>query len=198
MEDFKSIRVKKGKDGKHLEVRNPTSYPLIGQGFQGAVFRLNEQQCVKIYADPTEARNEALALMALQEQSLAPKVFETGPNYIIMEYLKGKDLGTYLRDKGMLPEAISQQILRMIKEMKRAGFSKIDHRMKHFIVTEQEVLRVIDLVNVNKKDPKTRQPIKLLKRLKELGLLPAFLEQAKKLEPGLYEEWEQSIRFDEL
>ena len=50
MEDFKSITVTKGV--KTLEIHNPTNYPLIGMGAQGAVFKLSEDKCVKIYSDP--------------------------------------------------------------------------------------------------------------------------------------------------
>jgi hypothetical protein len=82
--------------------------------------------------------------------------------------------------------------------MKRVGFIKIDHQVKHILVTEQEVLKVIDLANVNKKNPKGPHPKKMLRRLKQMGLLPSFLEQVKKLEPAMYAEWEQAIRFDEL
>ena len=198
MDDYKSISVKKGKDGKKLEVNNPTSYKLIGKGYQGAVFQLSDEQCVKIYVNSRDTQNEAKALQALQESSFVPKIFETGSNYIIMEYLKGPDLSTYLRDKGSISEWISQQILLIIKEMERVGFSKINHRMKHIIVTEQEVLKVIDLANVFNKYINQPHPIEMLKRLKNMGLLTAFFEHAKKMEPEMYGKWEKAIRFEQL
>ena len=42
MEDFKSIRVVSGEGEQHVEIiHNPTSYPLIGKGRQGAVFKIS-------------------------------------------------------------------------------------------------------------------------------------------------------------
>lgn len=47
MKTFKSIIIKYRK-GKRVKVaRNPTSFPLMGIGAQGAVFVISEDQCVK-------------------------------------------------------------------------------------------------------------------------------------------------------
>jgi predicted Ser/Thr protein kinase len=195
LDDFKAISIKKGSDGKHLDVNNPTSYQLIGKGYQGAVFRLNEEQCVKIYIHSRDADSEAKALRALQERAIAPKVFETGPNYIVMEYLKGPNLKTYLRQQGSISESISQQILVILKEMKRAGFTRLNKSpLQHFIVTEQEVLKVIDLAGVYRH---TKYPFAtyLFQNLRDLGLLNTFLGHAKKLEPKMYDEWKQTMKF---
>jgi len=198
LDDYKLIAVRKGIDGKQVEVKNPTAYKLIGKGYQGAVFQLNDHQCVKIYATLRDAQNEAKALMVLQQQSLVPKLFETGSNYNIMEFLKGPDLSTYLRKKGSISESISHQILVILKEMERVGFLRVNHRMKHFIVTEQEVLKVIDLANVFNKYDNQPYPIEMFTRLKNMGLLTAFFDCAKKMEPEMYAKWEQAIQFEQL
>ena len=49
MDELNSITVKLGKNESELEVINPTNYELIGKGFQGAIFRLSEGRCVKIF-----------------------------------------------------------------------------------------------------------------------------------------------------
>lgn len=56
MNDFTSITVTKSE--KSLEIHNPTSYPLIGKGAQGAVFKLSKNTCVKIFVDPDKAKME--------------------------------------------------------------------------------------------------------------------------------------------
>ncbi|MFC6600694.1 hypothetical protein ACFQDF_00805 [Ectobacillus funiculus] len=53
MDEFKSIIVKRGKYDWELEVINPTQLELIGKGAQGAVFKLSEERCVKIYLKET-------------------------------------------------------------------------------------------------------------------------------------------------
>jgi hypothetical protein len=51
LEDFKTIIVSSGKKAVTI-VDNPTSYPMIGKGKQGAVFKLSPDCCVKIFPDP--------------------------------------------------------------------------------------------------------------------------------------------------
>lgn len=162
------------------------------------MFQLNDIHCVKFYENSRHAEREARALKALQNQEIAPKVIETGPNYIVMEYLKGPNLKSYLRKQGSISESISHQILLILKEMKRAGFNRLNKSpLQHFIVTEQEVLKVIDLASVyeNSKYPFTTY---LFQNLRELGLLKAFLGHARKLEPKMYEEWEKTMKPNQL
>ncbi|MGZ4161268.1 MAG: hypothetical protein ACXVNF_10815, partial [Neobacillus sp.] len=65
MEDFESIRVVSRRKGDKVEVvHNPTSYPLIGRGNQGAVFKISSDQCVKIFPKPMHAQSESEALKA--------------------------------------------------------------------------------------------------------------------------------------
>lgn len=197
MDDFTLISVKQGNQKGNLDVSNPTSYQLIGKGYHGAVFQLDDERCVKIYHKPLDTKREAVVLKALQGLSYVPKIFETGPNYIIMEYLKGPNLGDFLEKRGKISESISHQILLIINGIKQAGFLQLDDQLKHFIVTEQEVVKVVDIVDVYSKS-KGLQPIRMFKELKKLRLLRPFLKHAKKLEPQMYAEWAKHIDFDDL
>jgi putative serine/threonine protein kinase len=53
IDDFKQISVKQGID--QVEINNPTNYPLIGKGKQGAVFKISADKCVKFYWNPNSA-----------------------------------------------------------------------------------------------------------------------------------------------
>lgn len=152
MEDFKSIRVVSGEGEQHVEIiHNPTSYPLIGKGRQGAVFKISPDQCVKIYPKKENAKKEGMVLLVGQESTIVPRVYEIGENYIIMEYLDGSSLMQYLESNQILSEKITNQILFLLKEMKRLKFTRLDARLKHIIVTKQGELKVVDLVNHLKK-----------------------------------------------
>jgi RIO-like serine/threonine protein kinase len=197
MDDFKLISVKKGKEKGNLDVSNPTSYHLIGKGYHGAVFQLDDERCVKIYHKLLDVKPELDAMKALQGLSYVPKVLETGPNYIIMEYLKGPNLRDYLEKKGELSESISQQILLIINGIKQAGYIHLDDQLKHFIVTEQEVVKVVDIVDLHRKT-KVLYPVRMFKELRKLRLLKTFLGHARKLEPKMYAEWMRKLDFDHL
>ena len=186
MEDFKSICVTEGI--KKVDViKNPTPLPLIGKGAQGAVFKISSDKCVKIYARQEYALQEGEVLKVAQDSPIIPRLYEVGPNYIIMEYLDGPTLFEYLQSGGDLSENIIRQILFVLKEMKRLKFTRLDADMRHFIVTEQKKLKVIDHYSSYTKI--RSRPELLVNGLKKLGILPLFLEHVKEIDLESYLEW---------
>lgn len=72
----------------------------------------------------------------------------------------------------MLSDHFAEQILFCIKELERLGFPRINVRLCHFIVTNNEKLKVIDHANAYKKV--SQKPKHLFKKLEKLGLLNDF------------------------
>ncbi|MCY8939602.1 hypothetical protein [Peribacillus frigoritolerans] len=146
MNDFKLIRVERiEKNGKkELLIHNPTTLKLIGAGSQGSVFQLDEDICVKIYVNPNAATKEGKALEAAKDTHIVPRLYEVGPNYVIMEYLKGPILKDFLKGKQDIPESITEQIIMIRKELKRVGFIRIKTSIGHFVVIKGNVLKAID------------------------------------------------------
>lgn len=182
MDEFRKITIK-----KTLKVNNPTNYELIGKGVQGAVFKLSEDQCVKMYAKEKYCLSESKALEAGQCSSIIPKVFEVGENYIVMEYIKGQSLKSYLQSQSSIPEAIVKQLVFIFKEMKRIGFTRIDASIRHIILTDDGEIKVIDHVNSMK--VQQAWPIRLFTGLFKFGKQSTFLDQVKELDSELYLEW---------
>lgn len=187
MEDFKSIIVAYRKGHKVKIVHNPTSYPLIGSGKQGAVFKISSDQCVKIHAKQKYALKESKVLEAAQESPIVAKLYEVGANYIVMEYIEGPTLFEYLKSNRVLSEKVTNQILFLLNEMNRLNFTRLDSRLNHIILTGQGELKVIDLVSHFTK--KVDRPELLMIHLKRLGLLSSFLEQVKNIDPQSYQKW---------
>ncbi|MEH7380626.1 RIO1 family regulatory kinase/ATPase [Bacillus sp. JJ1533] len=194
MENFKSIRVLRKGDNEVEIVHNPTSFPLIGKGKQGAVFKLSSDQCVKVYANQVNVLKESEVLKAAQESGIVPNLYEVGENYIIMEYIEGSSIKEYLESKGNLTEDFTRKILSLLQEMKRLKFTRLDVRFDHLIVTKQGELKVIDHVNSFSLEKQSSRPVRLLKCLKKLGLLSQFLEHVKIFDPQSYLEWRDSKR----
>ncbi|MEY9870475.1 putative Ser/Thr protein kinase [Peribacillus sp. B2I2] len=198
MNDFKLIKVERiEKNGaKELIIHNPTTLKLIGEGTQGAVFQLDKDLCVKIYVNPNAATKEGKALEAAKETHIVPRLYEVGPNYVIMEYLKGPNLKDYLKEIQDIPESFTEQIIMIRKELKRVGFIRIKTSIGHFVVTEGNVLKAIDHSDgLTMNDPYNP---KMFRDLKKLGLLDKFLEQAKKIDPESYEDWQKNIDFNAI
>ncbi|WHH58363.1 hypothetical protein [Petroclostridium sp. X23] len=190
MDDFRLISVTR-RAGKTVEFDNPTHYEFIGKGSQGAVFKLSPSRCVKIYALPEHRKIESKTYMAMQNSPIIPKLYEVGPNYIIIEYVEGSTLEEYLEIKHTITEELVRQILFMLKEMKRLGFTRLNVRLRHVVVSKQGVLKIID--HVNSFRATERRPIRLFDKLKELGLLKPFLKQVKKIDKKTYREWKKSM-----
>lgn len=187
MEEFHKITIQKTNKG--LMINNPTHYELIGKGVQGAVFKISEDRCIKMYAKERHCLRESQALIAGQNSSIIPRVFEVGSNYIVMEYVKGQPLKKYLKSTSSFPEQVVNQLIFVFKEMKRIGFSRIDASIRHFIITDDGEIKVVDHVNSMK--VKREWPMKCFCALTKLKLLDSFLHQLKVTEPELFEEWKK-------
>ncbi|MCM3674228.1 AarF/UbiB family protein [Peribacillus simplex] len=194
MNDFKSIRVTREGDNEVEVVHNPTSFPLVGRGKHGAVFKISADQCIKIHVKQKNILKESEALKATQDSPIVPKLYEVGENYVIMEYIEGPTLEQYLEAKGNITEDITGKILSLIQEMKRLNFARLDPRLRNILVTKQEELKIIDLVHSFKtKKDRPDRPEYLMADLKNLGILSSFLEQVKHLDPQSYQEWKDFI-----
>jgi predicted Ser/Thr protein kinase len=188
MDNFKKISV---SPGNIVKISNPTSYPLVGKGSQGAVFRLSDKVCVKIYAKEDVSRSEANAYMLAQDSAIMPKIYEIGRNYIIMEYFSFGSLEDYLRSRGRISEKMTSNLLSLLEEMKRLGFPRLDCPLRHIFMAKNGDLKVIDPVHALKM--KKRRPTQLFKDLGSLKLLDMFAGHLRKLNSELYLEWEDAI-----
>jgi predicted Ser/Thr protein kinase len=194
MEDFRLIKVTKGP--KTLLIDNPTSYSLIGMGAQGAVFKLSEERCVKIYSNTLQAQMELEALKAGQHLFFFPRLYGYGENYIVMEYFNAPTLKEYLRNCTYIPETFTRKLLSILNEMKKAEFTMVDAPLRHIFVLENEELKVIDHVNAFKRIHPV--PLKLLRDLNMMLLKESFLSQVKRMEPETYEIWQQYFNENKL
>lgn len=185
-DDFKSITVKRIGNGKVLVDQNPTSYPLVGRGMEGAVFKLSEDHCVKIYIESEEMEKEKKAMILGQGLSFMPKLYETGHNYIVREYIDGPSLLDYIKDRGTVSEEMARQIIVMVKEMRHLGY-RVDRHPRHILVDKQQVLKVID--HVYTFDRQKSIPIRLFESLSNFGFMHLFLNHVKVIDSKLYSEW---------
>lgn len=181
------ISVMKNPKGKGLVVENnPTDYNFISKGCHGAVFKLSADRCVKIFLKNKSAAQEADAYTRIKGWTRCPKIYEVGPNYIVMEYIEGLTLEEYLKTKNYISESITKQILLILQEMKKLGFSRIDIRLHNAMVTKDDTIKVIDLVSEFHK--KGSMAKRLFRGLEVLGLLDLFIAQVKEIDFKSYSE----------
>ena len=184
--DFRNIIVLSGGSGNGVKVDSAITQTLIGKGHQGAVYRVSEDTCVKLYGKTEHANQEKKVLLSSQDLSFIPKVFETGPNYILMEYLLGPDLNTFLKKQSVLSEDITKRLLYILKTMEKSGFKQIDAPLRHIIITRNG-FKLVDHVYSFSREQK--RPLELFKDLRERNFLDSFLEQVKAIDPDTHAEW---------
>lgn len=173
------------------ESNNDKDYTFLGEGDQGKVFRISSNCCIKVYKNSKDAERERKAYEAAQGSPIIAKLYESGPNYIIIEYVKGPTLKQYLKEREYITEAMAKEILCMLMEMKRLGFTRIDAATRHIFVTENSQLKIIDLTNCYRHI--SHAPRMLLTSLKNMGLLDSFFEHVKQLDLSLYSKWSKTL-----
>lgn len=170
----------------------PSSCPLVGKGVDGAVYRLTENNCIKIYFDNKKAAAEIKAYKAVQGSTVFPQFYGSGSNYIIIEYIDGKSLRHYLEDHRTMSESIAKQLLTILQEIKRCGFTRNDASLRHILVTKHGELKFIDHVHAFEYDQPL--PNHLFSSLKKLNLLEPFLEWVKVFDSEAFKDYENLAR----
>ena len=190
MDDYKLIRVTLNSNNK-LDIKNPTKLTHVGMGGQGAVFKIDDFRCIKVYHDNNMALAEQNAYLKTLGSPIMPKLYEMGDKYIIIEYIGTRNLKDYLLEKGKVPENIAQELIKMFKEMERLSFLRRDESLRHILLNEKDKIKIIDHVYAfTLYNP---MPVKLFKQLNEIGMLKSFIQQGKSQEPKLFKEFSEKM-----
>ena len=190
MNDYKQISVTLNDNGR-LDIENPDGLPLIGLGGHGAVFKLDEQRCIKIYTSEEIAENEKQAYLNTLGSPIMPILYEIGDKYLIIEYINGLNLKDFLLLKGKMPQAIVQELVNMFFEMDRLCFLRRDESLRHVLVNENEKIKIIDhCYAFSLYNP---IPAKMFKQLEEINMLEAFIQKGSKIAPSLFEKFREKM-----
>ncbi|UQD51113.1 hypothetical protein C0971_03015 [Bacillus methanolicus] len=193
--EVKKIRVRKFED-KDVEVENTSLLEMIGKGRQGAVFKINEQACMKVYGEVEDCAREYYALSLGKNTDLLPKVYCKGKNFIVMEMVYGVDLREYLQSNPLTKE-LSYKLIQMLITFQKIGYERIDHHKRQIYLQEDGSLKVIDVGRTVWRNRTYPYPRKLLQSLgTEYKAL--FLEHVKELAPKLYDEWQHYMHLEEI
>jgi predicted Ser/Thr protein kinase len=190
MDDYKLIEVTLDSN-KKLNIKNPTSFTPVGKGGQGAVFKIDDYRCIKVYYNFDIALAEQNAYLKTQGSPIMPKLYEIGDKYIIIEYIGTRNLKDYLIEKGRISEKITQELVKMFREMKRLSFLRRDESLRHILLNEDEKIKIVDHVYAFTLD--NPMPVKMFKQLNEIGMLKDFIEQGKNHDSTLFKEFSEKM-----
>lgn len=160
--------------------------PKIGEGRHGKVYLLDQNRCIKKYKNKKYARMEYQVLEHSKGCAHFPCVYYFEDRFMIREYFNGPDARQYINQYG-LSKAFVRKLIKIIDIFIKLGYSRIDCRLSHIIVTKDMELKIIDPTrNMHKKVDYPRQ---MLSELKKLGYKEKFLQYVKELNPDYYHKW---------
>ncbi|MBM4761143.1 hypothetical protein [Bacillus sp. B15-48] len=192
---LKKIRVR-NLINADVEVVNKSPLPMMGKGRQGAVFKVTEDVCVKVFGNPEDCDRECYALTLGQHTNLFPKIYDKGPLHIAMEIIRGVDLREYLQSQPLTKE-LSIKLIEMLIIFKEIGFERIDHHKRQIYVQADGSLKVIDVARTVWRDRVYPYPRKLLNSLGDENK-QLFLTHVQELAPELYQEWLDYMQMEEM
>lgn len=192
---IKDIQVRNMKKAD-VAVINNSPLEMIGKGRQGAVFKVNDDICVKVFGNPEDCEHEYYALSLGQKSNLFPRIYAKDSSYIAMELIKGVDFREYLRTQALTHE-LSAKLVAMLITFKEIGFKRIDHHKRQIFLQADGNLKVIDVARSANSGWVYPYPRKLLSSIggenREI-----FLSHVQAIAPKLYDEWMHYIRMEEL
>ncbi|WP_428909491.1 hypothetical protein [Niallia sp. Krafla_26] len=179
-----------------VEVENHSPLKMIGKGRQGAVFKVNDDICVKVFGNEEDCEREYYALSLGKHTDLFPMVHDKGPLHIAMDFIKGVDLREYLQSQP-LTEELSFKLIQLLITFKEIGYERIDHHKRQIFILPNGHLKVIDVARTVWRDRVYPYPRKLINSLGE-EYKKTFLSHVQKLSADLYAEWSHYIEMEKL
>ncbi|WP_274366049.1 hypothetical protein [Paenibacillus thermotolerans] len=189
--EAKRIRVRKPET--IIEIDNPYGFRLIGKGKQGAVFRIDDKRCVKLYYRSESLVRELHALRLGGQAGICPEVCFWGADYIVMEYITAPSLFDELQEHGM-SKRLAEKIVWLLDTFERIGYNRFDHSARHIFMMPDDRMKIIDVVHVIK--PK---PVYFAKKLiSDMGAhAPEFIEHVAAISPKWHSLWTRHESFAE-
>lgn len=170
------------------ELRNAK---YIGQGHNGIIFMLSDKKIVKFFRKITAWEDESDILRRVHRSKFFPEIYESGPKYIIREYVDGVRLDKYLANNP-LNNRICEELYDMLKEFEKLNFTRLDIRCKDLFVQKDYSIRIIDPKNNYKKI--VPYPRHLMKGLEKREALDYFFKYVEKKSLRDYIYWK--YKFD--
>lgn len=165
-------------------------WEFLGRGHNGAVYRMNDGKAIKICVEEISCRKESDILTKVDGSKLFPRIYECGGNYMIRDYVGGKCMKNYIKNKGLSRE-LALEIIKVLEEFQRLEFSKIDIRCKDLFVQKDGSLMIIDPKGSYSRN--MDYPRHLCKGLRKLRVLHVFLQVLRDQRPELYRMWAHKI-----
>lgn len=126
----------------------------IGTGRSALVFKIKQSnKVIKVFPERFQhiAIEEATIYKKLTHIAFFSRVYDTGKNYIVLDFIEGETLFECL-NKGIKIE--EQQVLtidRVLKSAREAGLNPSDIHLRNIILTKDKGIKIIDVARFRQK-----------------------------------------------
>ncbi|WP_227994855.1 protein kinase family protein [Oceanobacillus sp. CFH 90083] len=121
---------------------------LYGMGRSAAVFQIkNENKVIKIFYPSFEkiAIEEKQNYEKLNGNPYYPTIYESGANYLVMDFIEGKTFFECLAEGIPLKSHYIEQVDNGLQYAKEAGLNPSDIHLHNLILTKEGDVRIIDV-----------------------------------------------------
>jgi predicted Ser/Thr protein kinase len=166
---------------------------LIGMGHEGKVYLLPNDMVLKVFHNTESCKRQIEILLKAQNSRFFPTVYSFDNFSITMSFVYGSTLSYYLKQNN-INKHISLELVKLIDEFKRLGFTKLDMRLGHIFLQPDETVKVID-----PRGSYTRvlsYPRSMLHGIQKRGELTEFFRYIKTDYPDYYKYWRKMMSRD--
>jgi len=121
---------------------------LHGIGRSAAVFRLKEKnRVIKVFFPGYEqiATEEAAIYKKLRGLPYFPKCYDSGPSYLVMDYIEGKTLFECLTEGVWIDPSYIEVVDEALRQARLLGLTPSDVHLRNIILTPNGQIFLIDL-----------------------------------------------------
>jgi len=161
----------------------------LGEGYEGQVLLTPDNKALKIFKNSEKAFHEYDLLKKAEGSIFFPKAYVLDKNVVLREFVGGIELREYL-EKYRINEKLARNLILLMFEFIKLGFTRIDIGSKHIFVQEDYSVMIIDPRKSYTKV--VNAPIKLLRALERRGQLDDFLKVLVDMDPKIAKYWLQS------
>ncbi|RXT13705.1 protein kinase family protein [Ammoniphilus sp. CFH 90114] len=128
-------------------VRDP-SLQLIGEGRSAFVYRIQStDKVVKIFFPSFThlAKEEASIYQVLQGVRYYPELHETGPNYLVIDYIEGHTLFECLTKGIEITDKHTTEVDKALRLARAKGLNPSDIHLRNIMITTNDQIKLIDV-----------------------------------------------------
>jgi predicted Ser/Thr protein kinase len=139
---------------KNRLISHDDSLILVGTGRSAFVFRIkSSNKAIKIFFPTFSylAAKEAEIYKTLQNIAYYPSIYETGLNYIVMDYIEGLTLFQCMSHGKIITPAHLKEIDYALSLASDQGLNPSDIHLRNIFITSTNEIRIIDVARFRQK-----------------------------------------------